>query len=126
MMPFMFVVFGLNLSLTSPTIYTREGFLFYYPLYTPVWAQCFHSAGSFYYTYFLTWYMKVISNDIFNKRIYDIVVGGSMYAYILHYLWIVIVVNYCVVPFKLHYSKAVFVTFAGTEVCIVLFHLFME
>jgi len=126
LMPFMFLVYGLNLSLNSPTIHTNEGFLFYYPLYTPTWAQCFHSAGSFYYTYFLTWYMKVISNEVFNKRVYDIVVGGSMYAYILHYLWIVIVVNNCVLPFNLHYPKAVLVTYIGTEICILLFHLFME
>ena len=38
LMPFMFMFFGLNLSLNSPTIYHNEGFLFYYPLYTPTWA----------------------------------------------------------------------------------------
>jgi hypothetical protein len=38
LMPFMFWIFGLNLSLASPTIYTREGFLFFYPLYAPWWA----------------------------------------------------------------------------------------
>jgi hypothetical protein len=38
MMPLCFLLFGLNLALASPTIYTNEGFLFYYPLYTPTWA----------------------------------------------------------------------------------------
>lgn len=126
LMPFMFMFFGLNLSLNSPTIYHNEGFLFYYPLYTPTWAQCFHSAGSFFYTYYLTWYMKYISNEIFNKRVYDIVVGGSMYAYLLHYLWIVIMVNNFVKPYDLEFFPAVVVTYIGTEIQILLFHLFTE
>jgi hypothetical protein len=126
LMPCMFILFGLNLAFASPTVYHNEGFLFFYPLYAPKWAQNFHVFGSFYYTYLLQWYMKLISNDIFNKRIYDIVVGGSMYAYIMHYLWIVIMVNYFVLPYKLDFSAAVVVTFVGTEICILAFHFFLE
>ena len=125
-MPFMFVLFGLNLALCSPTIYHNEGFLFYYPLYTPTWAQCLHSLGSFYYTYLLQWYMKIICNDVFNQRVYDIVVGGSMYAYIMHYLWIVIMCNRFVLPYELDQVNAAMVCFFGTEFCILLFHLFLE
>lgn len=66
LMPLMLVMFVLNLALCSPTIYHNEGFLFYYPLYEPTWAQCLHVLGSWYYTYFLQWYIKVICNEVFN------------------------------------------------------------
>ena len=126
LMPLNFMLFGLNLAMCSPTIYHNEGFLFYYPLYTPTWAQCLHSFGSFYYTYFLTWYMKLISNEKFNNKIYDVVVGGSMTAYITHYFWIVVCVNKIVLANKLDFTAGVFVTYVGTEICILLFHFFLE
>ena len=62
LMPMCFMGYGLNLAVDTPTIYKNEGFLFFYPLYVPWWAQCFHSLGSFYYVYFLAWYMKTVSN----------------------------------------------------------------
>jgi hypothetical protein len=126
MMPINFLVFGFNLALCSPTIYHNEGFLFYYPLYTPKWAQSFHSLGSFYYTYFLTWYMKTISNDVFDRAVYDVVVGGSMLAYIIHYLWIVIIVNLFVLPYQLDFSAGVIVTYFGTELGIILTHFALK
>jgi hypothetical protein len=70
--------------------------------------------------------MKIISNEKFSDRIYDIVVGGSMYAYITHYFWIVVVVNKVVLPYKLDFTAGVFTTFFGTEVCILAFHFFTE
>lgn len=126
MMPLCFVAFGMNLSMLSPTIYHNEGFLFYYPLYTPYWAQNLHALGSFYYTYFVTWYMKTISNEKFNEKVYDAMVGGSMTAYITHYFWIVVVVNKVVLPYHMDFTEGVFVTFIGTELCILGFHFFLE
>ena len=122
LMPLCFMLFGLNLSLNSPTIYHHEGDLFMYPLYEPWWAQNFHVLGSYYYVYFLTWYMKTISNEVFNKAVYDYVVGGSMMAYITHYLWIIMMVGTIVRPFKLEFTEAVFVTYIGTELSIFIFH----
>jgi hypothetical protein len=49
-----------------------------------------------------------------------------MYAYLMHYLWIVIVVRIFVMPFKLDFKAAVFVTLIGTELLILAFHLLQE
>ena len=116
------MLYGLNLALNSPTVYRSEGFLFFYPLYIPWWLQCFHTAGSFYLVYFLTWYMKVISNDKFNNAVYNVVVGGSMWAYLSHYLWIVIAVAIFVRPYKLDFSAAAPICFIFTEIFIILSH----
>ena len=74
----------------------------------------------------MTWYTKIIANEKFNDRIYDIFVGGSMYAYIAHYFWIVVTVNMLVLPYKMDFTAGVFTTFVGTEVLILVFHLFIE
>ena len=126
LMPFMLIIFGLNLSMCSPTIYHNEGFLFFYPLYEPTWAQGLHSLGSFYYTYFISWYMKMISNEVFNKTVFDVFVNGSMVAYIMHYLWIVLSVKLIVRPYELDFTEGAFITFICTEICIVLFHYFLK
>jgi len=84
-----------------------------------------HSAGSFFYVYFLCWWLKLISNEKFNKSVYDYVVGGSMIAYVMHYLWIVIVVNKFVRPYKMDWQAGFTTAFIGTEICIFLFHYFV-
>ena len=125
-MPGCFMLYGLNLALNSPTIYKDEGDLFSYPLYVPLWAQCFHSLGSFYLVYFLCWYMKTVSNQKFNNNVYNVVVGGSMWAYLSHYLWIVITVALVVLPNKLDFSVAAPVTWIGTEILVVLSQFLLQ
>ena len=43
-----------------------------------------------------------------------------MWAYLSHYLWIVIVAYYIVRPYKLDFAVAAPVTWMGTEVLVVL------
>ena len=74
----------------------------------------------------MVWYTKVIANEKFNDRLYDIVVNGSMQAYIVHYFWIVVVVNLVVLPYKMDFTAGVFTTFVGGEILILLFHFFIE
>ena len=90
-MPGMFMLYGLNLSVNTPTVHENEGNPYLYPLYVPWWLQCFHTTGSFFYVYWLSWYMKTMSNEKYNETIYNTVVGGSMWAYLSHYLWICVV-----------------------------------
>jgi len=47
-MPFMFVLWGINASVFSPLAYHDENFLFFYPLYNPTWMQSLYTSGSFY------------------------------------------------------------------------------
>ena len=47
--------------------------------------------------------MKEISNEKFNEGFYNLIVGSSMWAYISHYLFIVLCGNYVIRPFGLTY-----------------------
>ena len=114
-MPFMFVLWGLNTCLFSPLAYHDEGFLFFYPLYHPTWMQCLYTSGSFYLVYLQVWYAKKIYNHKFNDKVYHIFVSGSMWAYLTHYLWIIICVKYVIIPYKLDYAQAVPITFVLTQ-----------
>ena len=120
-MPLMYILWGFNQALFSPTVHEAEGFLFYYPLYIPKWLQSFYTCGSFYLVYINIWYAKRIYNSKFSERWYQILVGGSMWAYLTHYLWIIIFVKHFVVKYetrddKLELAQAAPLTFIGTEI----------
>ena len=126
LMPFCFFAFGLNLAVNSPTVHKHEGDLYSYPLYVPWWLQSFHVMGSFYYVYLLSWYMKSVSNHKFNETFYEIFVGGSMWAYLSHYLWIVIVARLVVKKFELEFIPAAPIIWLLTETLILLSQLFLN
>jgi hypothetical protein len=94
-------------SYTSPMNHTETGFLFYYPLYFKFESQCSFIFGTWQWVYVLVWVMKEISNEKFNDYAYDLIVGSSMWAYISHYIFIVISANYFVRPMNLTYPTAI-------------------
>lgn len=51
--------------------------------------------------------MKEHGNAKFNDWFYDLVVGSSMWAYISHYIFIVLSANYFVRPLSLSYEVAI-------------------
>lgn len=114
LMPFMFMLWGLNASVFSPLAYKDENFLFFYPLYNPTWMQSLYTSGSFYIVYLLVWYARKILNHKFNETAYNVFVAGSMWAYLTHYFWIIVCVTYVVRPYKLDFAQAVPITLVLT------------
>lgn len=51
--------------------------------------------------------MKEYGNEKYNESAYDIIVGSSMWAYISHYIFIVLSANYFVRPFGISYEGAI-------------------
>ena len=121
-MPCTLLLWGLNQALFSPMVYHNEGFLFFYPLYTPKWLQCCYTAGSFYLVFFQCWMGKTLYNHKFNHTFYKVFVGGSMWAYLSHYLWIIIAVDVFVRPNKFDFAIAAPITLVGCELMILMSH----
>jgi len=94
-------------SFTSPMNHSDTGFLFYYPLYFKFTYQCSFVIGTWQWVYVLVWVMKETANEKFNEVAYDLIVGSSMWAYISHYIFIVISANYFVRPLGLSYPAAI-------------------
>uniref|UniRef100_A0A7S3CJM0 Uncharacterized protein n=1 Tax=Strombidium rassoulzadegani TaxID=1082188 RepID=A0A7S3CJM0_9SPIT len=117
--PLVFFSFTQALSVFSPSVNHDTGFLYFYPLYEQKWLQNYFVLGSFSWVYLLTWTSKYILNSKFNDTVFKLFVQGSMFAYLSHYLWIVLCNQYVVRRLDLPYSTGVFVTFFFTQVCIV-------
>ena len=113
-------------SFTSPTNHSDTGFLFYYPIYYKFTYQSLYTTGTWQWIYMLTWLMEATSNQKFNERLYDLIVGSSMWAYISHYFFIVLVSNYFVRVFSLTYAQAIFANMLLTEVGILLSYFLLE
>ena len=90
-------------SFTSPTNHSDTGFMFYYPIYYKFTYQSLYTTGTWQWIYMLVWLMEATSNQKYNDKLYDLIVGSSMWAYISHYFFIVLVSNYFVRVFGLNY-----------------------
>lgn len=111
-------------AFTCPTNYSNTGFLFYYPIYFSYLYQVSYVVGSWLWVYVLMWVGKKVITQ--KGDLYDAVVGAGMWAYISHYLFIVLSSEFLVRPLKLSYEIAVLCNFIVTEVAISVSHRFVK
>ena len=64
--------------------------MFGYPLYEQTAFQSLHVIGTWSWFYGLMLFGEHTFNGKLNKKVYDLAVGSSMYAYCSHYFWIVV------------------------------------
>jgi hypothetical protein len=113
--PIAVVGFLLVYSITSPMVYANMGHLFFYPLYGVYSLQCIYTTGTWLWLYTIVWIMAKIANDKFNPTIYNILCGSSLYAYVSHYFWILILSVGIIRPYKIGFVGAFCIMFFGTE-----------
>ena len=109
------VFFLLMYSITSPTVYSNMGHLFFYPLYSSYPLQCLYTTGTWIWLYFVIWMMAKVGNEKFNDTAYDLICGASLYAYVSHYFFIIILSATIIRPYKLNFIPAFFIMMFGTE-----------
>ena len=103
-------------TFTAPTNHSDTGFLFYYPIYFSFVYQAGYVLGSWQWVYTLMWAGKKIITE--RGSFYESIVGAGMWAYISHYLFIVLSAEFIVRPLGLSYALATVVNFGLTEVAI--------
>jgi len=59
--------------------------------------------------------MHLVGNKQFNKTTYDLVCGSSLYAYVSHYFFILIISVMIIRPYKIGFVPAFFIMLLGTE-----------
>ena len=106
-------------SLSSAQNYTQVGFLFFYPLYNDYTIQCLYTTGTWMWLYFIVWTMQYIANKKFNDNVYKYVAGSALYAYVSHYMWIVVWNVYIVRPYQITFIPALFIDFFLTDAVII-------
>lgn len=124
--PVAVVGFLLMYSITSPMVYQNMGHLFFYPLYAVYPLQCLYTCGTWMWLYFIIWMMAKVGNDKFNDTIYNYVCGSSLYAYVSHYFFILILSVGIIRPYKINFIPAFFIMFFGTEFLIFITYVPMN
>lgn len=112
--PVSFVGGLLIYSITSPTVYSNMGHLFFYPLYSNYGLQCLYTTGTWLWVYTIIWIVAKIGNDKFNPTFYKYFCGASLYAYLSHYFYILIISVLVVRPYKITFIPALFIMLFGT------------
>jgi len=118
MAPMSIVGFLFIYALTCPTNYSEMGHLFFYPLYTDHTLQMFYTVGTWVWLTAIIWLMAYFANDKFNPTVYKYVCGSSLYAYVSHYFFILVIGVFIVRPYKISFIGAFFLMFIGTQICI--------
>jgi hypothetical protein len=118
--PFGVLFFVFMYSITSPMNYSNMGHLFFYPLYSEYNLQCLYTSGTWLWVFTIIWVMAKFCNEKFNDPIYNYVTGSSLYSYLSHYFFILIISVTLVRPYKISFIPALFLMFFGTQLCIFL------
>jgi len=118
MAPIAIVMAILIYSLTCPMNYSDMGHLFFYPLYSTYGLQCLYTTGTWLWVYLIIWLMAKIGNDKFNDKVYNYVSGSSLYAYLSHYFFILIISVMIIRPYKINFIPALFIMLFGTNLLI--------
>lgn len=95
------------------------GALFFYPLYSDYPLQVLHVIGTWLWVFSVVWLMAEFGNFQFNRIVYKFVSGCSLYAYLSHYFFIVVLVVAFVRPYKMAFVPAFFLVFFGTFILII-------
>lgn len=110
-------------ALTSPQNYTEVGFLFFYPLYTDFTIQSLYTTGTWAWVYFITWVMHYMANKKFNNTAYKYLTGSSLYAYVSHYFFIIVIANTIIRPYQITWIPAIFLEIFLTNAVILLSYI---
>jgi len=118
--PLALVIFVFIYALSCPQNYTQTGFLFFYPLYSDFTIQCFYTTGTWLWLYSLSWMMHAFANKKFNDTAYNLLAGSSLYAYVSHYLFIILIAVLIIRPYKISFIPALFLNIILTNSVILL------
>ena len=66
----------------------------------------------------IIWMMAKVGNEKFNPMVYNYICGSSLYAYVSHYFFILIISVMIVRPYKIDFIPAFFIMLFGTQICI--------
>lgn len=121
------VLFGiLFYALSSPQNYSETGFLFFYPLYSDYTIQCLYTSGTWMWVFFVAWMMHYVANKKFNETSYKLLSGSSLYAYLSHYFFIIVIAVTLIRPYKISFVPALFLNLFLTNLAILITYIIFD
>ena len=70
--------------------------------------------------YLVSWLMQYVANKKFNETAYKYLAGSSLYAYLSHYFFIIIIAVGIVRPYKIEFIPALILEIFLTNACILV------
>jgi hypothetical protein len=113
-------------ALSSPQNYSQTGFLFFYPLYSDYTIQCLYTSGTWMWLFFTAWMMQYIANKKFNDTAYKLLTGSSLYAYLSHYFYIIVIAVGIVRPYKITFLPALAIEIVLTNAIILVSYVILN
>ena len=98
-------------AVTAPTVTHNEGFLWFYPMYYAKFMQNLFTFGGWYWVYYYCYLCSALINKKYNEDLYNWINAVSLWGYLSHYMWIVIVVVLIIRPFEISLGWAIFLNF---------------
>jgi len=83
-----------------------------------------YTTGTWVWVYVITWMMHAFANKKFNETTYKYVTGSSMYAYVSHYFFIIMIAVLIIRPYKITFLPALFLNIFLTNFVIMLSYVF--
>jgi hypothetical protein len=74
----------------------------------------------------MAWIMHYICNQKFNDTFYRSMNGSSMYAYLSHYLWIILVAVLIIRPYQIPFIPALIIEVLIVNAVIILSYLLID
>ena len=124
--PFLVLFFVLMYALSTPSNYQETGFLFFYPLYSDYTIQCFYTTGTWIWVFTIVWIMQAIANKKFNETSYKLITGSSLFAYLSHYFWIILVAVLLIRPYKITFIPALLIELVLVNAAILVTYLILN
>ena len=124
--PFAVFAFILIYAMSSPQNYAETGFLFFYPLYTDYTIQCLYTTGTWFWTFTAVWMCAAYADKQYNPTVYKFLAGSSLYAYLSHYFFIIMVAVFVIRPYQIKVIPAIFVAYFLTNAVIIISYIILN
>jgi len=113
-------------SLSTPSNYSETGFLFFYPLYSDYSIQCLYTSGTWMWVFLVVWTMAAFANKMFNETTYKLLTGSSLYAYLSHYFFIILIAVMIIRPYKITFIPALIIEIVLTNSAILISYIILN
>jgi len=74
----------------------------------------------------VTWVMQAFANKKFNESAYNLLAGSSLYAYVSHYFFIIMIAVLIIRPYKITFIPALFLNIILTNAVILLSYIILN
>lgn len=78
------------------------------------------------WVFFIAWVMHAFANKKFNDTVYNLLTGSSLYAYLSHYFFIIMIAVLLIRPYKISFIPALGIEIVLTNLAILITYVILN